>query len=695
MIKTKKIVDIQHSKWVVSISVLLSLSACGGGGSSNGNDTSSINGASAPIAASAPTNSNSPTNQTTPVEPTIPASSTSPTSSPSDTSPNNSTSNPSNSTGSGNNSTNPSNSTLSLNCSLNTKVSAASSSSLIVADTPSSDGTRLFQLGSTFNLSLTTQTPKPDTLNWTIIDTLGKSVASGSFSVPSSPTTTNLNCTSTLAGYFAVNATLSQSGGALPTQGTRPSGIATFGVIPNVTSFLPTPTYSKQEQHRFGMQGFNDYNAMLIDLGISSTIDDRQLSTMEPTQANTFNPQADNLDPNYKDGKIMSLVRLDGIPAWASSTGAMQDDTNLPNDLNYYQNYMSRVGTETEKIRAQYYPTQTQNFYQVTWEPNWQDTDSNFVNLYKYVYNGLHSTDSNAIVMGPADPFPSLTTSRLQRLASLGFKNYIDGVATHGYYDAGTSPSHPPERLQTDSNPANAANSLMNQMKALRQEMQADYKPNMKLFVTETGISYDLGSSYGPNYPSANILYAQAAVTARTHIILLGEGASQTYIFYGADYPGETGYGTFFDLNDSQGAFGASNISPKPSALAVAAMTHILDGTVTLGSLNNMPTGLYAYSFQQLGGGKIITALWTHNNSVWDASVGFSSTYSVPYQLQVDSVGTSGTVSVIDMMGNVSSLNYTNGLVNLNLTESPIYIVSNNANIAKANATVPIGYLGN
>jgi hypothetical protein len=296
--------------------------------------------------------------------------------------------------------------------------------------------------------------------------------------------------------------------------------------------------------------------------------------------------------------------------------------------------------------------------------------------------------------MGPAEPFPSLTTERLKRLAPLGFANYIDGVATHGYYDAGTSPSHPPERHHTDANSADAANSLPNEIRALREEMNAQYKPGMKLFVTETGISYDLGSSYGPNYPSSNILFAQSAVVARTHLIMLGEGADQTYVFFGPDFPGEVGYGTFFDLDNPQAAFGTQNISPKPAAMTVAAMTRILDGTTTLGPVKGTPSGVYAYSFQQLGGGKVITALWTHNNAVWDASVGFSATYSKAYQLSVDAPGTSGTVQLIDAMGNVSNATYTNGTVTLTLTEMPQYVVSGNASIAKNNATKPAGYVG-
>jgi hypothetical protein len=573
-------------------------------------------------------------------------------------------------------------------------VNGAGTTAAISADTPSTDGTRIFAAGSTFQLAFTTNVPNADTLKWAVTDTLGRVAASGSTAVPSGSKTITFNCTSTLAGYFAATGTLAQNGGQLPQAGTRPVGIASFGVLPNLAGVVPAVTYAHQEQHRFGMQGANDNGPLLAALGISSTIDDRQLSTMEPNGPNTFNPSANSLDPFYTSGKVMRLIRLDGIPAWASGTGAFQDDTSVPTNLSYYQSYMSRVGTESNAIRAAYFPTQLANYYQVTWEPNqfWTDTDANFIALYQSVYQGLHSTDPNAVVMGPADAFPSLTTTRLKRLAPLGFGQYIDAVATHGYYDAGTSPSHPPERY--DADPSTAEGSLRGQMRDLRAEMAADYRPGMKLFSTEAGISYDLGTSYGPNYPTANVLYAQAAVAARMHIITLGEGADQTYVFYGADYPGEVGYGTFFDLNDAQGAFGATNISPKPVAMAISAMTHTLDGTHTLGPVNGTPTGVYAYAFQQVGNGAVITALWTHNNNAWGANAGFRSSYSVPYSLTVDAPGTSGTVKVIDMMGNASSANYSNGTLTLNLTESPVYVVSNNASVAKANTTVPVGYAG-
>lgn len=584
-----------------------------------------------------------------------------------------------------------------LACNTPVTSSATASGTLVSADTPNAPSGRIFASGAAFPLAFVTNAPSPDTLIWSIADHLGNVAASGSLPVAAGAVTTTLNCASTLAGYFAVSATLAHNGGQLPTAGTRPAGSATFGVLPNLAGIVPAVAYARQDLHRFGMQGETDNGAVLSALGISWTLDDREMSAMEPNGPNTFNPNANNLDPFYTAGNVMRFIRLDGIPTWASPTNAFEDETLPPNDLSYYQGYMNRVGTESNIVRTTYFPNQSANYYQVTWEPDaqWAGTNAQFAQLYQTVYQGLHATDPHAVVMGPTDTAPSSTANHLQTLAPLGFAQNIDGVTTHGYYDInGTSPSFPPERLVTD--PSAAAGSLSGQMRSLRSEMATDYnKPGMKLFQTEVGISYDSGTSYGPNYPGANVLYAQGAVVARTHLIILGEGADQTWVFYGADFPDKVGYGTFFDLDDAQGQYGAMNISPKPAAMAVAAMTRILDGTNTLGPVNGTPSGVYAYAFQQLNDGAVVTALWTHNNSVWSASTGFSSTYSVPYSLVVDAPGTSGTVTVLDEMGNPSTLAYTNGTVALNLTESPVYVLSSNASVASANSTRPTGYVPN
>jgi hypothetical protein len=338
------------------------------------------------------------------------------------------------------------------------------------------------------------------------------------------------------------------------------------------------------------------------------------------------------------------------------------------------------------------------NYYQVTWEPLWSDSSANFVAMYKAAWQGIHSTDPRAVVMGVASPDPGMTGewctgNLLHTYASLGLMKYVDGIATHSYYANHDSPSFPPELYDTNPNPYYQGLALIRQMRNLRAEMQS-LKPNMRLWSTEVGIAYDAGVTYA-NGPSSNQLYAQAAVAARTHLIVLGEGAQVTYFFNGSDYPGEVGFGTFFDLDHPQGDFHAQNLSPKPEALAFAAMTRIIDGTETLGHLTNLPASVYGYAFQRLGNGPVVTALWSHNNANWPTSAGvYSQSAHVNFALRVDSPGTSGKVTVFDMMGNPTTTPYTNGVVNLALSEAPIYVVSSNANAIKAKVEAPVGYTG-
>jgi hypothetical protein len=529
--------------------------------------------------------------------------------------------------------------------------------------------------------------------------------------VKSGAQTVTLSCSSTLAGYFAVSATLAKEGGQLPSHGTRPTGIATFGVLPDVSATLPAVTFAREDQHRFGGQGANylvagqtccsgdGYRPLYTDLGLSWVNDNRNWYAEEPNGPNTFVPGTNTLAPFFRNGDIMRLIQLDGIPGWASPTGA-QTEGYAPVNEAAFQDYASRVGADSAAIRAAFFPNQSANYYQITWEPDgggstqWHDSDANLVAMYRAAYTGLHSTDPHAVVMGVTDALLRTNTQWLARLAPLGIAQYLDGLSVHGYYDAGTSPSHPPERLATDPDPATAANALPASMRELRAAMTKYLKPGAKLFSTETGISYDTGASYGPNYPSQNVLFAHGAVVARTQLILLGEGADMSYVFYSSDTSADTpGYGIFFDLSNAQGSFGSNNISPKPAAMAVAAMTRLIDGTTTMGYLNDVPTGVYGYAFQRLNGGKIVTALWTHNNAAWNTSSGFSETYSVPYSLKVDDDGTSGNVTVLDAMGNAATMPYTNGHIALTLSESPIYVVSTNASAMKSHVTAPAGYV--
>ena len=581
----------------------------------------------------------------------------------------------------------------------------------IVADTPSSDGTRLFALGAPITVMIAAQTQKADTVEWQIRDAWNVVRAAGRMNVQAGAQTFALRCTSSRAGYFALLASLVHGGQRLLRRGTRPSGIATFGVLPDVSAALPPVSYAHQDQHRFGGQGANylragerccegdGYHPLYGVLGLSWANDTRNWYIEEPERPDTFKPGPATLASYFRPGDIMRLIQLDGIPGWASPTGAATH-SYAPLSDTAYRSYLSRVGIDSARIRTAYFPNQSNDYYQVTWEPDydgglpWRDTDAHFVELYRATYEALHAADPHAIVMGPTNASVRENLHWLERLTPLGIGRYLDGLTIHGYYDAGTSPSHPPERLATDPDPARAANALPASMRALRAWMARHLPRGAKLFATETGISYDVGSQYSADFPTQNVLFAQGAVVARTHLILLGEGADMTYVFYSSDIPeSPAGYGLFFDLEHANGAYGASDISPKPAAMVVCAMTRIVDGTVTLGRLGNTPAGIYGYAFQRLNGGKLVTALWTHDNAHWNTAAGFSATYRVPYMLQVDANGTSGHVTVLDAMGNAAELAYRNGRVALTLSESPIYVVSKNAAVMKANVIAPAGSL--
>ena len=586
------------------------------------------------------------------------------------------------------------------------------STDTVEADTPGSNGTRMFPLHKPFELTLTTRTKSPGTLSWQIQDAWNTVKASGKIAVTPGAHTSAIACTSQAAGYFSISARLESANAApavLPSRGTRPAGIATFGVLPDLSAVLPAVTYKNVDLHRFGGQGAaylrpgqsccsgDGYRPLYTDLGLTWVNDNRNWYMTEPKAPNTFNPAADNLAPFFKPGDLLRLIQLDGIPGWANRTGK---DTHsyAPSSLADYSAYMKRVGEESNRVRASVFPLQSNNYYQVSWEPDyegglpWRDTDANLVAMYKATYEAIHATDLHAVVMGVTLSSLGKNTEWLNRLAPLGIAKYLDGVSAHGYYDVGTSPSHPPERMAENSDPQKAAQSLPAMMRALRHTMTQMLKPGAKLFITESGISYDIGTKYGPATPSANVLYAQSALVARLHLILLGEGADMSYIFYAADPP-EVGYGVFFDLVNAEGGFGQTQISPKPAAMGVAAMTRVIDGTNTLGAIKGTPRGVYGYAFQRLNGGKVVTALWTHENAAWPGASGFSATRGVRYSLQVDAAGTSGKVAVLDMMGNPSTLPYVDGRVGLTLTEAPVYVVSENVGVMKGNVLAPEGYV--
>jgi hypothetical protein len=551
------------------------------------------------------------------------------------------------------------------------------------------DLTQTFTSGSSFTVKLTATTTGPDTISWQIDDYTGTAAASGSIGVPRGATTASVTCSSTLAGYFAASAKLQSTGATQPQLGSRPAGYASFGVLPNVADLVPAASQTL-DLHRVGLQGSNyvesgvccDGNGLQPvneNLGSTWILDTRSQSITEPKNASQYNPATYTLEPGLKQGGLARIVTLNGIPAWASTApSASAFGSYPPKSFSAFQNYTMLVGEESARIHAAYIPNQQKDYYQVTWEPDpgpstqWMGTDAQFVQLYEAAWNGVHTSDPDAVVMGPATQGPVTCGQWLTRLAPLGFTKYLDAVSCHGYYTVAASSSKPPESAD-----------LPSQIQGLRKAMVSVMPAGTKLFVTETGISYPEGAKYTASYPTAEVLTEHAEAVVRTHLIMLGEGVDTSFLFYSADFAQNVGFGMYFNLSMAASNFGSPNISPKPAALAVAAAARLVDGSRSLGALTNLPSGGYGYSFLMADKTHVMTALWAHNSS-------FNA--STAYQLQLDASGASGTAIVFDSMGNPKSVQYTNGVLPVTLSEMPIYVLSSNVSVLQGQTRAPEGY---
>ena len=557
---------------------------------------------------------------------------------------------------------------------------APSGTSIGVAFT-GNDPTQTFTWGSSFTVKLSTVSKLADTLDWSIADYAGRVHASGAISVIEGTTTASMVCSSTISGYFAVSARLVKSGVVPAPQGSRPAGFAAFGVLPNVADFVPVFN-SSLDTRRVGLVGANDVEAgtglqpLNEHLGTSWIMTSRSMSLTEPQYAGQYNPATYQIDPSLKEGTLARIVYMNGLPFWASTAPSPSAGGSYPpKSYSAFQSYAALVGEESARIQKYYIPNQHKNYYQVSWEPDpgpsteWKGTDAQFVELYKSVWEGVHSTDPNAATLGPATQSLGICASWLERLAPLGFAKYLDAVSCHGYYIVGASSALPPE-----------VGDLPEKVQALRTTMASVLPAGTKLFVTEVGIGYPMGANYGPNYPTSSVLTEHAEAVVRTHLINLGEGVDTSFVFYSSDFTSPVGFGTYFNLSLSNYASG--NLEPKPTAMAVAAATRLIDGSRSLGALTNVPAGGYGYSFLLADSSHVMTALWAHNAS-------FNA--SEPYELQVAATGTSGDVIMFDTMGNPTTLAYSNGLAKVTLSEMPIYVLSDDAAVVKARSRAPAG----
>jgi len=147
----------------------------------------------------------------------------------------------------------------------------------------------------------------------------------------------------------------------------------------------------------------------------------------------------------------------------------------------------------------------------------------------------------------------------------------------------------------------------------------------------------------------------QARYIVRANLITLGEGYRCNLAFYNHDFPSEQGYGFYYNLNSDVYPFGSDKTGPKPIVPAYAAMTFLLEGHKSAGSLGLSGTSM-GYRYLDSGSSDTVLAVWN-----------YSSTPEVEINVGVSSV------TQYDWMGNSQTVSTPSGVWTVTLGPSPIY----------------------
>lgn len=522
------------------------------------------------------------------------------------------------------------------------------------------------------------ESAREDTLTWTIEDYLGKIVRSGTVKVSSGQQTLkeSLKLEGLPAGYMEVRVKLGDSAVVLPGKGSRPAGMASFGV----TSRLTLMPLAHPDESRFGIQGTNfiqsgvfmqgnPYDPLYKSLGVRWVNAGRNWADAEPERAGQFAESLKNRKPSESDyvpkDNLAPLNCVAYLPWWALKVPPefKLDQKNVhlkqsfpPKDLGQYSAYLTQLGADLKNQRETIYPAMKSVYYQVGWEPDWhwKGTDEEFVSLYTAAYKAIHAGDPDAIVLGPGYGVTATGVKLLEKLLPLGLDKALDGIAIHGYY----VPFGNPLATTTEGKYVSPEEGeVIPTLRKLRSLMAKYFKPEAKLFQTEWGLDYR--GRYSTVTPE--LLRRQAAYIIRGHIIFLGEGCDVTYFFYTADYgtldkPGEDGYGLCFNLTMPTPSFGAIRVSPKPVFMGASTLTRVLEGSKTLGPVTLGESEVYAYAFDRAG--QTVVALWSGDNK--------ERTVRVPV---------SEGARLLDFMGNEQKPSSADGVFEVTSSMYPVYVL--------------------
>lgn len=551
----------------------------------------------------------------------------------------------------------------------------ASSTGIVHAATLTADlgGPRpsmaLFKPGETVPMIFTATGASGQTLTITIKDAEGTELGSSQHSINGENWSATINGYNGKLGCFRAFGSLTDGTQIAPV-GSRPAGQITYAIVPDPAQ---RPSSLPEDQAFYGMQGVS------LDawgfLGVRWFMDDAWVWKKKApvrTQPLSFapNPQPRLTDATNGAGGPWLLYMLpnltkDGRP-YGGSPDVYKPDTFAYNtgalDPAYYADWDSYC-THFAQSWPAVYPSRTQKYYEVTWEPitpwGYAGTAQDLVTMYQRAHSAIKGVDSNARITGPCCGTENLGGLAWNyQLLDAGLANYLDAFSAHTYMEQD-------KYLWPNSlcDPEIAGQPSL--IATMKRRLRAAKGHDIPMIGTEQGYRTYRGT---PNdHPDNEINQARRLV--RSNLMMLGEGWKINTAFYFADYPHKDAYlgdhpeywewGFFYNMDTvAHGGYAPGKVSPKPVVAAYAAMTFLTEGRKAVNTVNWLGDSVRGYAFEKYSDtNDVVLALWD-----------FASNHPITINAGVPQV------EVYDWMGNKSTMTTDNGNVTVTISNQPIYI---------------------
>lgn len=461
-----------------------------------------------------------------------------------------------------------------------------------------------------------------------------------------------VDATPSAVGYYEVRAHWIGDDGrdlaatsCLRAEGTLPTGIATFAVLPRTRDENIAMFRRLGDRAFFGIHG--DFFGLGDLVGLSWRFGYSGWKWVEPEKPDrtagtaAWAAKAIVAGPAPQHQRHILPLRAnlgEDIPDWAKRSG------EAASPWTGWDDYLAfvRDSVRLEKVR---YPHQQPRLYGGAWEINLnmkpyvsqqpEFTPEDVVELFHRIREAVKAEDPTGLVLGPC---PSvLNMEWFERAFAAGVLEHLDGIETHGYMEGAYQP-------EENDYPGRLA-----RLRALMRRYNGGRE--LPIYLTELGRSGLLGGRIAHR--------EQAEHLVRMAIICKGEGVRICLPFYGIDFDRSGRYGFLFNKDVEPNPWTTRRCAPKPLVNAFAACVQALEGTEPVGAVGGLGADVHGYAFR--GPSRTVTAVWTTGKA---GTARLAATQAV---------------TVIDFMGRARQVEPIGGFVEVAVSGGACYVITHSS----------------